>query len=140
MNTRIVFVVLPLLVSPVWAQTDDMAAERARLANQRIEAEARARAKEEREARLAGEPEPDAVSQPAAEPVTVETRQVAAETPVTSAPAEPVAASPGKPPRPPVNVDRMLEQIRTLGELRDAGYVTGDEFERIKRRILDGEL
>ena len=33
-----------------------------------------------------------------------------------------------------------LEQLRTLGELRDAGYVTDDEFERIKRRILEETL
>ena len=33
----------------------------------------------------------------------------------------------------------MLEQLRDLGELRDAGYVTDDEFETIKQRILDGE-
>jgi hypothetical protein len=35
---------------------------------------------------------------------------------------------------------RTLEQLRTLGELRDAGYVTATEFERIKARILAGEL
>ena len=35
---------------------------------------------------------------------------------------------------------RMLEQIRVLGQLRDSGYVTDTEFERIKARILDGEL
>ena len=37
------------------------------------------------------------------------------------------------------DVPDMLEQLRTLGELRDAGYVTDVEFEQIKRRILDGE-
>ena len=35
------------------------------------------------------------------------------------------------------NMPEVLEQLRTLGELRDAGYVTDEEFEAIKRRILD---
>ena len=34
-------------------------------------------------------------------------------------------------------MNKVLEQLRTLGELRDAGYVTNDEFERIKTKILD---
>ena len=37
-------------------------------------------------------------------------------------------------------VSEMLEQLRTLGEPRDAGYVTEQEFERIKQRILDAAL
>ena len=35
---------------------------------------------------------------------------------------------------------RMLEHLNVLGQLRDSGYVTEAEFERIKQRILDGEL
>jgi hypothetical protein len=31
---------------------------------------------------------------------------------------------------------RVLEQLRQLGELKDAGYVTDEEFDRIKERIL----
>jgi hypothetical protein len=38
-----------------------------------------------------------------------------------------------------VDLSRTLEQLRTLGELRDAGYVTAEEFERIKRKILDSQ-
>ena len=34
----------------------------------------------------------------------------------------------------------MLEHLKVLGQLRDSGYVTEAEFERIKQRILDGEL
>jgi hypothetical protein len=33
--------------------------------------------------------------------------------------------------------DRALEQLRELGKLKDAGYLTDAEFQRIKQRILD---
>ena len=132
------FVILALHAPAGWAQADDLAAERARLANQRIEAEARAREEAEQQARLAAER--DAVSQQSAPPAVVETRNVSADTPVSSAQATPVGASPTVAMSPATDVDRMLEQIRTLGELLDAGYVTEAEFERIKRRILDGAL
>lgn len=135
-----IFVILPLLAPAVWGQSDDLAAERARLANQRIEAEARAREEQERQARLAAERELNAAPQQAAPPAVVETQDVTAEPSVPSAQAAPVGAAPAEATKPAANVDRMLEQIRTLGELRDAGYVTDEEFERIKRRILDGAL
>ena len=38
------------------------------------------------------------------------------------------------------DMSRTLEQLRSLGELKDAGYVTEDEFERIKQNILDSQL
>lgn len=38
----------------------------------------------------------------------------------------------------PTPTSEMLEQLRDLGELRDAGYVTEAEFESIKQRILNG--
>jgi len=37
------------------------------------------------------------------------------------------------------DVSLMLEQLRTLGELKDSGYVTGEEFRKIKQRILDDQ-
>jgi hypothetical protein len=37
----------------------------------------------------------------------------------------------------PAEISRTLEQLRELGELKDAGYLTVEEFERIKQRILD---
>ena len=104
-----------------WAQGDDQAEQRARLANQRIEAEARAREEQERQAKLAAEREQEQAL-----------RQAAQVAPGATAPRQ-AAAAPG-------DVDRLLEQIRTLGELRDAGYVTEAEFERIKKRILDSAL
>lgn len=132
MRLLVSFITL-LLVSPVaQGQADDLAAERARLANQRIEAEARAREEQEREARLAAE----------------RARAAANQQTVAAADAERgvAAADPSRQPAPvvstqtPTDVNRLLEQIRTLGELRDSGYVTDAEFERIKRRILDGAL
>ena len=40
----------------------------------------------------------------------------------------------------PANLWEALEQLRTLGELRDAGYVTDDEFARIKKKILEKQF
>ena len=37
----------------------------------------------------------------------------------------------------PAEISRTLEQLRELGELKDAGYLTDEEFERLKQRILD---
>ena len=64
--------------------------------------------------------------------------------------AETSADSDTVPPAPPKQMDQpasaggntdvpdLLERLRTLGQLHDAGYVTDAEFEEIKRRILDG--
>lgn len=140
MNKALVVVFLLLFASMAWAQADDMAAERARLANQRIEAEARAREEQERQARLAAERELAAVPQQTAPPVAVEARRTTAETPAPTPQSARDDVAPGDATIPSADVDRILQQIRTLGELRDAGYVTDAEFERIKRRILDGAL
>jgi hypothetical protein len=35
---------------------------------------------------------------------------------------------------------RGLQQLRELGALKDAGHVTEEEFQRIKRRILDSHF
>ena len=98
------------------AQDPDTAEERARLANQRIqiESEQRARAEQERD-------------EPAAQ--------------VDDPPATPVQTSAAEPkPVDDSGMTQMLEQLLRLGELRDAGYVTEDEFARIKQEIIDGAL
>ena len=131
--------VLMCLLGPglVAAQSSDAAAERARIADQRIQAEADRRAEEEEqrrqaEARLAAE---SAAAEARAEQAQVQ--QVVREDP-------PVTTIRQEPPRPPagsaVDTSRALEQLRTLGELKDAGYVTDEEFARIKNRILDGQF
>ena len=39
-----------------------------------------------------------------------------------------------------VDMTRTLEQLRMLGELKDDGYITEDEFRKIKQKILDSRL
>ena len=122
------------------AQVPDPAEQRARLANQRIQAEAARRAEEER-AR-----EEMAAQAAAAQPATpgqAENPDVAA----AASPAVPPLYEGGQPQSAgqaeaarqarDAQTSRALEQLRQLGELRDAGYVTEQEFERIKARILD---
>ncbi len=101
----------------------DTGSERARLANQRIQADLELRAREEQ--RRLEEEQARLRAQEAA------TRSAAAAQPPT-----PVVTS--TPPGP--DMSRTLEQIKTLGELKDAGYVSEEEFQRIKQRILDDQL
>lgn len=150
------------MVPPALAQDQDAAAERARIANQRIQAEVALRERAERTrrdeaARAAAATQPAAASADAT-PATVSAGSppAAAIPQVTS--AEPRADMPEVVPvisaDQPVrtaapakgqssgdaNISRALEQIRSLGELKDAGYVTEAEFEQIKRRILEEAL
>lgn len=125
---RAVAVVGLLAVAPglILAQSQDAAAERARLGNERIQAEAERRAQEELELRnRASDAAPKAQ---------------AARTGPAQAPTE---DRPARPPRPAVDADRTeraLEQLGALGKLKDAGYLTDDEFQRIKQRILDSHF
>lgn len=119
--------------APVVAQSNDAAAERARIANERIQAEADRRAEQE-ERRRQAEAQRAAAEAPTELP---QARQVVREDP-------PVATTRQEPPRPPAGnaADRSLalEQLRTLGELKDAGYLTDEEFMRIKKRILEARF
>lgn len=122
------------------AQSNDTASERSRLANQRIQAEAERHAREEEERQRQAEAQ-----------ARMQAEAAAAMAPQTRAQSAP-AAGPAPDPAPaaevrPVNskaagadVSRVLEQLRTLGELKEAGYVTEQEFDRIKRRILDSQF
>ena len=112
----IAFLALATVVpNAVWA--DDVAAERARLANDRIRAE-----EEERIRAEAEQVEQDPVEQEQVEK-----------------PAEP--SVPGTPPAVDrIELSRALEQLRELGALKDAGYLTDEEFELLKKKILDGTL
>lgn len=99
--------------------------ERARLANQRIQTEAELRAREEQRRLEAAEQERRRAQDEA-------TRK-----------ALPVAASPAPVPQEAGDSDdmsRTLQQLRSLGELKDDGYITEDEFRRIKQKILDSRL
>ena len=37
-------------------------------------------------------------------------------------------------------MSRALEQLRELGALKDAGYLTDEEFQLLKDKILEGAL
>lgn len=128
------------LTAPViaTAQSSDAAAERARLANQRIQAEAARQAREEEQrqqelARLEAEEARLAAREATAAAEQDKQQLVQAAAPVTTPPRQSAAPAPTR----NTNMDKVLEQLRTLGELRDAGYVTDDEFARIKKKILD---
>ena len=137
------------------AQDPDAAAERARLANQRILAESE---QKKRDAADSAEPKaaldevsmsaavsasaPRVGASPAREQPVVATPEAAA-APEAAAESMPLgedlgAAAPG--PAGDVGMSTVLEQLKALGELKDAGYVTSDEFERIKQRILEENL
>lgn len=65
----------------------------------------------------------------------------AAGTPVAAPPASapPASAPPAPPPAPgpaPVITDEMVDQLKKLGELRDAGILTEDEFAAKKAAVL----
>ncbi|MEM9172690.1 MAG: SHOCT domain-containing protein [Pseudomonadota bacterium] len=155
-------VVLLTSALPSYAQ-DNAAAERARLANERIRAEMEAKAKEEEERRRnAMQAAPEApLSEvrpaPPRQPVTVmpptqsepelaqaapveplPTPEPAIESPQsTSVEKIPAPATRPAPPRTPSLTPTALDQLQKLGELLDAGYLTEAEFERIKMRILE---
>ena len=38
------------------------------------------------------------------------------------------------------DMSRTLEQLRSLGELKDDGYITDEEFQKIKKKILDSQI
>lgn len=59
-----------------------------------------------------------------------------------AAAAPPVAATPAPPPPPAApsgssSMDDMVAQLKALGELRDAGILTEDEFTAKKAKLLD---
>lgn len=113
---------LAVLPGVALGQSTDAAAERARLADERIQAEAERRAREEQE------------------------QQNRAAAPVAPAPASapsPAPAGPAAPTRPATAADlteRGLEQLRELTRMKEAGYLTDAEFQRIKQKILDSHF
>ncbi len=55
------------------------------------------------------------------------------------------ASAPGAEPGPTAagksrDMSRTLEQLRSLGELKDDGYITEEEFQKIKQKILDSQI
>ena len=129
------------------------AAERGRLGNTRIQTEMERRLIEEQELQEASQQQqqasataqqtstptpPQTATQPAPAPrLDMGYKPLPAPAPVTSRPAAtPAAASPAR----SGDLTRILQQLQALGELgelKDRGYVTEEEFRRIKSRILD---
>ncbi len=119
------------------ALADDVASERARLANQRIQIDEERRAREEAE-RLSQEASQAASEAPVTTREAIEPASTAREvrepaTPVSDDVVSDVSAE-------RMEMSRALEQLRELGALRDAGYVTEQEFEQLKKKILDAAL
>lgn len=187
MTTLVLAVVLGTAASAAMAQSNDPAAERARLANQRIAAEAARRTgideapdaltaspadtgdkAEAGDGAMGGEvPE---IAAPAENPPLKASDAQNARVPPGPAPAASLTVAAADPPAADVanggltyeesgsnraadselsveqqatggqGISSMLEELERLGQLRDAGYVTDEEFEQIKRRILDGRL
>ena len=125
------------VVQSAHAQADDTATQRSQIANQRIQAEAELRAREEAERRRQAEAQARAQEElAAARAAEARTRSPAAAPQAAPRPTPLPAARPADAVVPDAGMSKVLEQIRTLGELKDAGYVTEAEFERIKARIL----
>jgi hypothetical protein len=126
---RAVALICLLAVAPglALAQSPDAAAERARLANERIQAEAERQARE-----AAAEP-----SNQAAVPVVAP-----GSTPAGPRPPLPEgsAAQTRTAPVDADRTDRGLRQLQELGKLKDAGYLTDPEFARIKQQILESHF
>jgi hypothetical protein len=100
--------------------------ERERLGNQRIQVEAEMRAREEQR-RLEEAEQARLRAQEAA----IRSEEAAIAAGSTSG-ATGVGSS--------VDMTRTLEQLRMLGELKDDGYITEEEFRKIKQKILDSRL
>lgn len=117
--------------------TGSVGSERARLGMQRVQTEAEIKAREEQQrleaAALAARQEQWRLEQVERERAHAEAMQSqAASAPV----AEPQPAAAGK----SKDMSRTLEQLRSLGELKDDGYISEEEFQKIKQKILDSQL
>ncbi|NNC63247.1 MAG: SHOCT domain-containing protein [Gammaproteobacteria bacterium] len=132
-STPFLIIFLMLASMPTTTQADDVAAERAQLANQRIQAEEERRAREEAERLERAKAEAETQARAAAARETQ--RETTLEAAESSEEDEASAAPAGR-----IEMSRALEQLRELGALRDAGYLTEEEFEHLKKKILDGAL
>jgi len=140
---RFFAVVLFLLATAAAAQEAPAAAERARIANERIAAEVERRRQEEARTSMGAReiaPADDGAQAeeiaPAGPVQTIRPGIVIDDDP-------PAASKRPVPPRPPADsgtgqnaMSAALAQVQTLGEMRDAGYLSADEFERLKQKIL----
>lgn len=96
--------------------------ERGRLGMQRIQTETEVRAREEQRRLEEAERERQRAQEEAMKSQEASTPN-----------AEPGPNDTGK----SRDMSRTLEQLRSLGQLKDDGYITEDEFQMIKKKILD---
>lgn len=152
-KTLLIYVAaLPMALAQSVDTVDDsassMGSERAKLANQRIQAEVEMREREEQR-RLEEEQAKLRAQQAAArsevaaaqfsEPGATERSQAGATEPAGTAVA--VQNSQGATaPATGNDMLRTLEQLKLLGELKDDGYISEEEFQKIKQRILDDQI
>jgi len=117
------------------AETDAQSidAERARLGTQRIQQDMKIRTREEEERRLEEERQRGEQSQEPTPQQFIEP-QVSSPTVKESTAAPPQSSHAGN----GSGMSEALEQLRTLGELKDAGYISEQEHQELKQKILDG--
>jgi len=121
--TLLVCIAVPAMA--VAQQNNSMESERQRLGNERIQQDLELRAREEQR-RLEEAEQSNPKSQQEAPAY-----QEADASDSQSSQSEALEDA---------DLSQMLEQLRTLGELKDDGYITEAEFSRIKQRILDDRL
>ena len=127
LKTLMIYVAgLSMALAQTTGAEDSAGSERARLGNQRIQVEAEMRAREEQR-RLEE-----------AEQARLRAQEAAA---ISTAAANVPDSTPGATKRENnFDTSRTLQQLRMLGELKDDGYITDGEFERIKQKILDTQF
>lgn len=103
---------------------ESLYSERARLGNRRIQTEAEVKAREE-QLRLEEAEREELRAQEAARSSEEAIGQ--------SSVVRPTEAGSS------ADMSRTLEQLRSLGELKDDGYITEEEFLKIKQKILDSQ-
>ena len=126
-------------LAPAMAWADDVAAERARLADQRIQAEEDRRAREEEQRLEQAQAQSNSEDRDETPLETAESAEQPGDTgsePVIRSAHDRVSGTPVN----RIEMSRALEQLRELGALREAGYLTEEEFEQLKKKILDGAL
>ena len=130
-------IVMLCIAGSAWAADEQDAqsigAERARLGNARIQQDMERRAREEENRVTAAQSESVSVQEaaPAVQQTSVAPTVVAAQQPPPpSAPVSPRSSS----------ITETLELLQKLGELKDAGYVTEDEYNKLKQKVLADEF
>ncbi len=132
MRPSLVTILLCIAGAAIAADEQDMAsvgAERARLGDARIQQDMERRSREEEQRLAAAEQESVAVQEA---PIVVP--DTGSPPPATASPQVPAATVPVSPDN--SGMAETLELLRTLGELKDAGYVTEEEYNKLKQKVL----